>query len=112
MTLTSEQHHRHENALQNTHGEHADAVTTASQNSAGAPRRRKRNAARSINPSEATMMIAPRATVGSGASSGVRKSRKMMVSAAANESHPLRFSAHLIVDGRARGAERGGKPGQ
>ena len=37
----------------------------------------------SINPSEATMMMAPRATVGSGASSGVKKSRKMMVSAAA-----------------------------
>ena len=58
-------------------------VTTASQNSAGRTCRKKRNAAMSINPSEATMMTAPSATVGSGASSGVKKSRKMMVSAAA-----------------------------
>ena len=35
-----------------------------------------------------------------------------MVSAAAISSDPLRFAAHLIVDGRARGAERGRKPGQ
>ena len=35
-----------------------------------------------------------------------------MVSAAANQPDPLRFAAHLIGDGRARGAERGGKSGQ
>ena len=60
-----------------------NAVTIASQNSRRRTCRKKRNAAMSINPSEATMMMAPSATVGSGASRGVKKSRKMMVSAAA-----------------------------
>jgi len=43
------------------------AVTIASQNSARRTWRKKRNAGRSISPSEATMMMAPRAAVGSGA---------------------------------------------
>ena len=36
----------------------------------------------------------------------------MMVSAAAINPDPLRFAAHLIGDGRARGAGCGRKPGQ
>ena len=57
-------------------------------------------------------MMAPSAAVGSGASSGVRKSRKMMVQRGGDQPDPLRFAAHLIVDGRARGAERRRKPHQ
>ena len=66
----------------------------------------------SINPIDATMMIAPRATVGSGASSGVKKEQEDDGERGGDKPDPLRFTAHLIVDGRARGAERGRKAGQ
>ena len=89
-----------------------NAVTTASQNSAGAhlPQEAKR---REVDQSD-------RSDDDDGAQSdgGQRRQQRGEKEQeddgerGGDQPDPLRFAAHLIVDGRARGAERSRKPGQ